>query len=162
VDCGVLVGGGRDNLVQNNIFANCGTYSISADQRLLSWEASQLTTTNSTLLTTLAAMPYQAPPWSVRYPPLVNILNDEPAEAKGNVISDNVQYQGKWTRLSDNVQSVLTITNNFISGDPLFLDYSNRIFQLGSNSPVWAMGFQPIPLKKIGLPLFPPKTLKAQ
>jgi hypothetical protein len=150
VDWGVEVGGGRDNLVENNIFVDCRVCSISVDQRLSSWMSYELTNANSTLLTNLRAMPYQAPPWSIRYPALVNILNDEPALAKGNVIQQNIRYGGSWLRLLDNVATVLTGTNNFASGDPLFVSYSQRQFGLLANSPALTLGFQPIPQSRFG------------
>jgi hypothetical protein len=163
VDIGVQIGGGRDNTVQNNVFVDSKTCAISADQRLLSWFSGQLTNRQSTLLTALAAVPYQQLPWSARYPTLSNILNDEPAKAKYNVIAENVQYHnGNWLRLFDNAQSVLLVGNNFTSGDPLFNDYPNRGFQLNSNSPAWAIGFQALPLGKIGPTPRPPKIISVR
>jgi hypothetical protein len=150
VDGGLHIGGGRDNLVQNNIFVDCTNYSIAVDQRLLSWMSYELTGTNSALLTRLKAMPYQTPPWSARYPTLVNILNDEPNMAKGNIIQNNIRYGGSWLLLKDNVETVLNVTNNFTTGDPKFANYSQRNFAFLTNSPVWTLGFQPIPMSSFG------------
>ncbi|MBI4893611.1 MAG: hypothetical protein HY821_23525 [Acidobacteria bacterium] len=49
----------------------------------------------------LAAMPYKDPPWSERYPALVNILTDEPAVPKGNIVEGNKWYGSRWTRYRD-------------------------------------------------------------
>jgi hypothetical protein len=58
-------------------------------------------------------------------------------------------------------QTVVSVeTNNFTNGDPLFVDYAKGNFALLTNSPAWALGFQPIPLSRIGLGLLPPQELK--
>ena len=62
VDHGVGIGGGRDNIVQNNIFVGCTNEAIWVDQRGLSWDAGVVINTNSWLWTALRAMPYQTPP----------------------------------------------------------------------------------------------------
>ena len=61
VDRGVLVGGGRDNTIQNNIFFGCTNMAIDVDQRGLSWDASLISNTNSYLWTKLYALPFQTP-----------------------------------------------------------------------------------------------------
>jgi hypothetical protein len=160
VDHGLLIGGGRDNTVQNNIFAGCTNYAIHVDQRGLGWESSSITNTNSSLWTKLKAMPYQTPPWSIQYPALVGIATNNPGAALGNVIQQNICYNAPWLQLLDNVGSVLSITNNFTTGDPQFVNYAQRQFGLSTNSLVWTLGFQPIPMNSFGPGLLPAAALR--
>jgi len=151
VDYGVLIGGGRDNIVQNNIFVGCPSGAVYADQRGLEWDAYLIANTNSSLWTKLYAMPYQTPPWSIEYPPLVSIATNNPGASLGNVIQSNICYSNAaWFFSFDYSQTNMAFVNNFTSGDPQFVDYSQRNFSLSSNSPVWGLGFQPIPANRFG------------
>lgn len=151
VDGGVVIGGGRDNIVRNNIFVGCTNCGIYADQRGLSWSATYITNTNSALWTELNAMPYQVPPWSIQYPALVSIATNNPGAALGNVIQQNISYSnGTWLQLYDDAASVVNVTNNFANGNPQFVNYAQRNFTLSTNSPLWVLGFQPIPMNRFG------------
>jgi hypothetical protein len=161
IDIAVVLGGGRDNVVQNNIFVGCATEAIYADQRGFTFDASMITDTNSQLWTELYAMPYQSPPWSFEYPALVSIATNNPGAALGNVILNNISYSNAaWISFHYGAQTNVTVANNYTSGDPLFLNYSQRQFGLATNSPAWALGFQPIPMNGFGPVLLPATGLK--
>jgi hypothetical protein len=161
VDHGVQIGGGRDNTVQNNIFVGCTNAAIEADQRGLSWDASLISNTNSSFWTKLYAMPFQTPPWSIAYPPLVILPTNNPGAALGNIIQNNISYSNAaWIDWEDNAQANVTVTNNFASGNPLFVNFSQPQLSFLTNSPVWALGFQPIPLNRFGPLPFPPTGLR--
>src|SRR5690606_1001685 len=87
----MMIGGGRDNNVLNNIFIDC-VPSLHVDARGLGWmhdhpeEWIKEEKEKGTILGTV----YNKPPYSTRYPKLVNIINDEPKAPKGNVISHNI------------------------------------------------------------------------
>jgi parallel beta-helix repeat protein len=160
-DGGVVINGGRDNLVQNNIFVGCTTEAIYAAQPGFTYDASLITNTNSQLWTNLYAMPYQSPPWSVQYPALVSIATNNPGAALGNIIRNNISYNnGAWINSYNGALTNLAIANNFTSGDPLFVNYGARNFTLSTNSPAWVLGFQPIPMNAFGPVLLPATGLK--
>lgn len=85
---GVLVGGGRDNAVVNNLFHRV-TEPVSMDARGSHW-AARFVVPGGALPAKLKQMPYRRPPWSERYPRLVDILDDEPALPKRNRIENNL------------------------------------------------------------------------
>jgi hypothetical protein len=86
----ILVGGGRDNSLENNVLANCDI-AISMDVRGVTGAVS-IMSQNSVLMKRLSAMPYETPPWSTRYPQLATILQDEPIIPKKNVLQRNIAY----------------------------------------------------------------------
>ena len=87
----ILIGGGRDNLMTNNLFINCGR-AFSIDARGLGWAKG----VGNFATKELIDLNYKQPPWSVRYPELLNILEDEPLAPKGNVMARNICWGGKW------------------------------------------------------------------
>lgn len=112
---GFLVGGGRDNDIENNVLINCDL-AFDCDDRGLGWGKSML----PTLMDRLSAMPYQSPPWSDRYPALANILGGNPLAPAGNIVSHNVLVRSgkamaqvapefaKTARIEDNLETTAT------------------------------------------------------
>ncbi|QSA98934.1 right-handed parallel beta-helix repeat-containing protein [Methylococcus sp. EFPC2] len=88
---GVLIGGGRDNLITNNIFA-FNQVSLSLDARGTTWAKAAISP-GSDLQKKLALMPYRSSVWSKQYPSLTNILYDDPATPKGNSVKGNYIYE---------------------------------------------------------------------
>ena len=115
-----FIGGGRDNTVDNNIFVEC-TPSVHVDARGLGWASYYFDGSNTWLFDHLNAMNYRKPPYSVRYPRLLTLLNDQPRIPKGNVITHNVSYGGRWMDVYDYLAfdffSVVTVKDNVIA-DP--------------------------------------------
>jgi hypothetical protein len=142
-----FIGGGRDNIVENNIFADCDP-AVHIDARALGWASD---TVNTTMMQNLLAMPYQKPPWSVRYPKLVNILEDEPAAPKGNIVAHNICRGGRWDEIEEIARPLTTFEANLLDQDPLFVDPAHMNFQLRDGSPAYKLGFRRIPIEKIGL-----------
>lgn len=148
---GVLIGGGRDNTVANNIFIECHP-AVFLDARGLSWASFWFDGRDTTLLDGLNAVHYNQPPYSIRYPQLLELWQDEPALPKGNSIVRNVCYGGKWLEILDGITGkVLKIEGNYIGPDPGFVDLAHKNFQLRDDSPAYKLGFKHIPLEKIGL-----------
>ncbi len=145
VPTAVLIGGGRDNFVQNNVFVNCRR-SISIDARGLGWASSAV----QTLTNDLNSLPYQTLPWSGRYPQLTNILNEDPMAPRGNVVAQNICWNGGWTNIEAKALPGVTLSNNLVGTDPLFVDTNRLNFQLQDQSPAFALGFERIPLEQIG------------
>mgnify|MGYP001770787651 CR=1 FL=1 len=146
----VMIGGGRDNTVENNIFVQCEP-SVHVDARGLGWASFWFDGRDNTLMDRLKAVPYQSPPWSERYPELVNILNDEPAVPKGNKIVRNISVGGRWIDLYDNLnEQIVTIRDNLTEGDA-GVEITPQGIRLRKDSPAFKIGFQSIPIEKIGL-----------
>lgn len=174
----MMIGGGRDNNVLNNIFVNC-VPSLHVDARGLGWmhdhpeEWIKEEKEKGTILGTV----YNKPPYSTRYPKLINIIHDEPKAPKGNVISLNICQGGVWdknvgfwrTAIEDKARPYLTMNDNivapntgvkdsssksFVIADPLFVNPKNPKqgkFQLKSNSPALRAGFKQVPFDKMGM-----------
>jgi hypothetical protein len=97
---GTLIGGGRDNIVENNLYIKCQP-TIVLDARGLGWASYYFDGTYNYLFDTLKAYNVTNPPYSVKYPVLVNILNDEPAVPKNNRIMHNISMGGRFIELLD-------------------------------------------------------------
>ncbi len=150
---GVLIGGGRDNLIENNLLVNCKP-AVHIDARGLDWAQSYFDGRNTTLMDRLKAVNYTQPPYSTRYPELLTLYDDNPAMPKYNRIVRNVIYRGRWADILREVErQFLTIQDNLTDPDtnPGIVDRANMDFRLTDNSPAWDLGFQRIPLEKIGL-----------
>jgi hypothetical protein len=103
VHLGMLVGGGRDNIVENNIFLDC-PLAISLDNRGFYGSA-------ETLFARLKAVNHERPPYSTRYPALARILDGNPELPVGNVIARNISVRSDFLSLrnylkTDNRQSL--------------------------------------------------------
>lgn len=144
----MFIGGGRDNLVENNIFVDC-TSSVHVDARGLNWMKFRVDD-DGDLPERLAAMPYKKPPWSTQYPKLVNILRDEPGAPKGNQVVRNISVGGEWLDIEKGAKPLVTLKDNLVDQDPRFVDRAGGNFQLRKDSPAIKLGFKPIPLEKIG------------
>ncbi|OHB81924.1 MAG: hypothetical protein A2V98_13665 [Planctomycetes bacterium RBG_16_64_12] len=144
-----FIGGGRDSTVENNIFVDCKP-ALHVDARAMGWAGYHVDTT---MTERLKAMPYQSPLWRERYPNLVNILDDEPAAPKGNLVARNVSFGGTWDGVAGQARPYVTFQDNLADQDPGFVDAANLNFQLRDDSPVYKLvpGFQKIPVDEIGL-----------
>lgn len=145
----VMIGGGRDNTIRNNLFLD-GNPAILVDARGLTWAQYWFNGKDPTLMNRLNAMPYKTPPWSDRYPSLANILKDQPATPKGNVIQGNASYTGTLSQLLDNTGKWIQQTANIAGIDPGFVDPAANDFSLRTDSPLYARGFQPLGFTDLG------------
>lgn len=95
-----LIGGGRDNLVENNVYIDCQP-SLHLDARGLGWACYYFNGTYPTLFETYREMNADQPPYSVRYPELKNLLNNDPAAPKNNRLINNLSMGGRWLDIYD-------------------------------------------------------------
>lgn len=147
----VMIGGGRDNTVENNIFIQCNP-AIHVDARGRGWASFWFDGRDPTLMDRLKAVNHTQPPYSTRYPELANILNDDPAMPKGNKIIRNICVGGKWIEFLDGLnETIVLVKDNLVDGDPGFVDIQGGNFHLKKDSPALKLGFKQIPLEKIGL-----------
>jgi hypothetical protein len=148
---GVLVGGGRDNAVENNLFID-DRPAVHVDARGTSWAGRWFDGQDPILMNRLNAVHYDQPPYSKRYPELTSLLQDHPGFPKGNHILRNIRVGGQWLELLDGLKEKdIDIRDNFTAGDPGLVAPDRQDFHLKPNSPALKLGFKPIPLEKIGL-----------
>jgi len=174
----VQIGGGRYNKVINNIFIDC-VPSLSIDARGLGWMAStpEEWINEAIKKGTISGIAFNQPPYSLKYPELIKLIDDEPAAPKGNVISCNICSGGYWDKSAGNwdwtieekVLQYLEMENNVLApgsaikdslsqsiviANPMFAnqdDPADGKYQLNADSPTLKLGFKQIPFDKIGL-----------
>jgi len=142
-----FIGGGRDNRVVNNIFVEC-LPSVHVDARGLGWMKYHI---DGVMKERLLASPFETPLWKKRYPRLLNLLNDRPGAPMGNVVERNISVRGRWLDIEKAARPLVRFEDNLVDQDPLFFDEAVLDFRLRGDSPAWKIGFEPIPLEKIGL-----------
>lgn len=86
---GVFIGGGRDNTVSDNIFANCNA-GVYLDGRGRIALAKQGASANQDYVTKIRSVGASSPLYTSRYPGLGTLLGDEPGVPKNNVVDRNV------------------------------------------------------------------------
>lgn len=148
----IQVGGGRDNVVENNIFVDCKP-AVSVDARGLTWAAKYILPGGGwTMQERLAAVPYDRPPYSTRYPDLPAMPTDHPGAPKGDIVSGNIAFHcPAWIVVDPQVGTGLVMENNLTDVDPLFVGAERGDYRLRPNSPALKTGFRPIPTAQIGL-----------
>jgi len=144
-----FIGGGRDNLVENNIFVDCES-SVHIDARGMGWMKYHVDP-GGTLPERLKDVPYKQLPWSERYPRLVNILEESPGEPSGNIVRRNISLGGKWLDVENIAMPLIKFQDNLVDKDPHFVDAEHQDFRLRPDSPAFDLGFKQIPVEKIGL-----------
>jgi parallel beta-helix repeat protein len=154
VELGVLVGGGRNSTVENNIFVGC-KLSVEIDGRGLVSEDKWRGMVYGPLKQRLEDMNYKQPPYSIRHPELQELdkylAGTRGVPPEGNRFLRNICV-GRWvkTRLAADPR-IIEMTDNFTQGDPMFVDAANGDFRLNADSPALKLGFKPIPFDQIGL-----------
>jgi hypothetical protein len=174
----MMIGGGRDNNVLNNIFINC-VPALHVDARGLGWmhDHPEEWIKEEKEKGTILGIAYNKPPYSERYPELIGIIADEPKAPKGNIIANNINQGGVWdknagfwkTSIEDKARPYVTLKDNvvssggevrdstsrdFVLANPLFVNQARPKegrFQLRETSPALSLGFKQIPFDKIGL-----------
>jgi len=165
----VFLGGGRDNLIENNVFVDCPK-AILIDGRGLGWCGPHADgrIKEATEKGTITGLRFREPPFSTRYPQLVTLLDDEPKAPKGNVVRQNIFWAGTgqnlrrvakgaepkpdwWCVIQANVRHLVKLQDNLVNENPRFVDEAAGNFQLRDDSPAWKLGFHRIPFNTIGL-----------
>ena len=165
----VFLGGGRDNMIENNVFVDCPK-AMHLDARALGWCGPHADGRIKEAMEkgTIAGVRFKEPPFSERYPQLLKLLDDEPKKPKGNVVRCNIFWQGAgenlrrvaagkpiedtwWYDVEPKVRDLVKLEANLVNEDPRFVDEKAGNFQLRAASPAWKLGFEQIPVEKIGL-----------
>ena len=98
---GMLIGGGRDNMVRHNAFVACGL-AISYDARGVGWMAPYIADpSTSTLHRRLAEMPIHDEPWRTRFPSLQHYLTDRFGRPVGSTVEGTTLLATPLGRIDD-------------------------------------------------------------
>ncbi len=149
-DIGVFINGGRDNILHDNVFVNAHT-PIFISQCGLDRFASQIAPGGSwQMIEKLKAVNYQSAPYSIRYPNLPNILNDDYGSPKRNYVQRNICV-GTTQWLFEPKVPMNQIARNYVGWNPGFTDLSswNLTPLNGSNSA--SIGYQAPNMGRMGL-----------
>ena len=112
VNQAVFIGGGRDNVVENNVFANC-TPAVHVDSRGLTWQRGMVEDPRSVLRAELAARHVDAPPYATRYPALAPLVSDFSGAPKGTVLARNVITGAGSFAIDSGARPYVTIERTF-------------------------------------------------
>ena len=159
--------GGPANTIENNLFVDAkegvGTTAFGLDQwtyepmkdgKVFRTRKSDGLRYDVMRVKNREQVPYDRPPYT-KYPHLADLLKRDPIGAPWHcLIARNVFVGGRkflnvrpelrrddWVRIED----------NWDEGDPGFADPTRLDFRLKEDSPVWKLGFEPIPFERIGL-----------
>ena len=157
----VGIGGGRDCLVENNVFVDTQP-AIGIDARGL--DKSPVWANNvKGLAKTLRAMDHHNPPYSQRHPELQQIdrwlAAGTGVPPEGNRFLRNLFVSGQWLRIFWYAEEeLIDIRDNWLvpeAGDPGWVDPKNpgrAGWALRDDAPILrTTGFQQLPLERIGL-----------
>jgi len=146
----VMIGGGRDNLVENNIIID-GSPAVHVDARGMGWAKYYFDGSDNTLFERLECIQPDKLPYSEHYPQLSKIRDDEPSLPKGNRIIGNISSGGKWVELHNaETEPLVVFRDNSINVDRKYLLNKNDQIDVQYNAIQLPPGFQPIPFEKIG------------
>lgn len=153
----IQMGGGRDNIMENNVIARCGV-GLGADGRGMGWMLAR--GGSRPLWQDLQRLPYRGAVWSNAYPLCAAIPSDWNAVLKNgwlrpqnNVFSRNIGFaNGTWTNQSDAAfADFREMADNPAGVDPRFENEAALNLALRPDSPAHAIpGFRPIPFAAIG------------
>jgi hypothetical protein len=147
----VFVGGGRDNLVENNLFIDCEP-AVHVDARGIDPRPVWQNMVNKTMHERLEAMRWLEPPYITRYPALKTLQSyieaGQGVPPEGNAIRRNICIRGKFLDLRKGAAAL--IESNWIDCGVRFVDEARQDFRLSPDSPALSEGFVPIPWEQIG------------
>lgn len=147
----IMIGGGRDNIVDNNIIID-GNPALHIDARGLGWAKYYFDGSNNTLFERLKLVNPLEPPFGTRYPELTTILEEDPVLPKGNKVMRNIQSGGRWIDLRNGVNdSIVYFQDNMINADSSFYKTDHNKIQFLEGEGLYPAGFQHIPIDLIGL-----------
>ncbi|MBT3346095.1 MAG: right-handed parallel beta-helix repeat-containing protein [Gemmatimonadetes bacterium] len=153
-----FIGGGRDCIVQNNLFIDTHP-AVQIDGRGLSPSEVWQNMVNHTMQERLLEMDHHNPPYSTRYPQLMEIdrwlAAGKGVPPEGNRITGNIFISGQWLKVHwEAREELVDVRDNWLKGDPGFVNPQNpekSRFALRHDAPVLrAIGFQHLPVERIG------------
>jgi hypothetical protein len=120
---------------------------VHIDARGLGWQKDGV----QRLIDGLKEVPYREEPWRSRYPEMLTLPDQKPGTPFNNLVARNICVGGRWADIEGGAREGVTFVDNLTDQDPLFVDRAHLNFRLKPESPAFKLGFQPIPVEKIGL-----------
>jgi hypothetical protein len=154
---GLLLGGGRDCVIENNIFLDTHP-AVQIDGRGVSQAPVWADMVNITLKQRLLEMHHHELPYATRFPQLQKI-DAYLAAGKGvppedNVLARNLFAGGEWLTIHwGATPAAVRQQDNWTAGDPGWANPADPAaagFALRPDAPVRKLGFAPIPFEQIG------------
>jgi parallel beta-helix repeat protein len=154
----VFIGGGRDNVIENNIFLECDK-PVHLDNRGLRWDHFR---PGGPMYDLLKKYHHDKPPYSTRYPELARILQESPQAPLGNILRRNVSVRSSWRDPEEECRKTFSthiatkymeIGDNFVTeDDPGFVDLAGGDLRLREDAIVYRKipAFRAIPFESIG------------
>jgi hypothetical protein len=141
---GVQIHGGKENVVDNNLFIDC-QYALSFSP----WGADRwksFLSSEGVVKAMTQDVDISQPPYRDRYPALAHLAENPDV----NMVWRNLVYHcGGFLTRDRGIQDLMD--NYVTSEDPGFVDLEHGNFQLKPDAPVYdRIGFQPIPFEEIG------------
>jgi parallel beta-helix repeat protein len=134
----VFIGGGKDNIVDNNLFIKSEP-SIHIDNRGLNWASFM----HDQLLKKLNIVPYTSEIWKTQYPNLATVLEENTRLPIRNIVTNNVFFDNNWNEIYPDVEPYIILKeNHFLNDKKLGNDY--QLYEK-------LIGFSNIPFDKIGV-----------
>lgn len=116
----VFIGGGRDNVIENNIFYHSSPV-VHLDARGVEGQMSQTVDPSGPWLTRLEAVPYRSTLFASRFPNLSRIREDDFGYPKYNVFRKNILIESNGPRVSERARKGIAIDSNIVLDDSAFV-----------------------------------------
>ena len=157
----MFIGGGRDHVVENNLFVDCDP-AVRVDGRGLDPTPVWYSMVDDFMRRQLAAVPSEL--YRARYPALTGLDRHygAPGETarvgdgfrgvppEGNAVRHNLCV-GKWLDVGWRATAdMLDVRDNYVTTDRSQVGSESGGLKVPMNSPARAMGFEPTPMEKIG------------
>lgn len=137
---GILIGGGREHPVRNNVFINCNL-GLSIDCRAIRSKSWNTPGGSWHLEGKAQKLDYANGVWAERYPRLANIMNDNPREPLYNPIEGNVFID---CRETINIREVFKLSDNGTAPGLL-----SRMAAIRDNTVIYTKGEDMVPRKEL-------------
>ncbi len=157
----VVINGGNDNIIDNNIFIDCRTV-LYASNFLNGWGKNEYDNYYKIWKTGLSQINYDQPPYSERYPELVGFFEEDHLNHDRNRFEKNVMVNCKEIFRERYDWEVVKNDNYETDTDPGFVNADQANFALKDDSIVYEKipGFEKIPFAEIGITQAKPKANK--